>query len=588
MINLILRVLKCLNEGSVHKIFYLQLVTILIGLLNAFSAILIAPFIILISGENLTINNPFFQKVFNFISIFDTDNLVLYVSLIFISFYILSILLTLVLSYLNLKWIQDINVFFQKNLYTFFINKNWLFHSDISSTDIISKIHADTQRLTNLIILPFINLFSNFLISLIIIFAIFLVDFNVALISIVTFSSFYLFFYYFFKKKLREAGDTVTKVNPFYFKSMFEGFSSIKDVILFDKKNFFKNFFSENATKLKNANITQSYLIQIPRSLIEIIFFILLIGFIFTLLKIYNFKFAEIGAIIAFYGICALKVIPAFQKIFNSFASINANISAFTNIEMDLINAKKISLKTEINETHQKIKFQKSIKLNDITFTYPTNKKAGIFNLNMTIPYGSKIGIVGKTGSGKSTLLDLILGFITADKGEIKVDDITINNKNTKFWQKNLSYVPQNFYIYEGTVKSNIAFGLNENLIEKDKIHNSLVLAELNEFIGNENFDVGENGKKISGGQKQRIGIARAVYKNSEVLILDEATSSLDTITERNILKNFNNNKNIKTTIIVSHRFETLKMCDKLFFVDKGKVEELKDFEELTSKYKSK
>ena len=109
--------------------------------------------------------------------------------------------------------------------------------------------------------------------------------------------------------------------------------------------------------------------------------------------------------------------------------------------------------------------------------------------------------------------MDLILGFIAADKGEIKVDDTTINKKNIKFWQKNLSYVPQNFYIYEGTVKSNIAFGLNENLIENDKIYNSLALAELNEFIGNENFDVGENGKKISGGQKQRIGIARAVYK---------------------------------------------------------------------------
>ena len=253
---------------------------------------------------------------------------------------------------------------------------------------------------------------------------------------------------------------------------------------------------------------------------------------------------------------------------------------------MDLINAKKLSLKTEINETHQKIQFQKTIKLNNITFTYPSNKKAGIFNVNMTIPYGSKIGIVGKTGSGKSTLLDLILGFITADKGEMKVDEIIINNKNIKFWQKNLSYVPQNFFIYEGTVKSNIAFGLDKNLIENDKIHNSLILAELNEFIDNENFDVGENGKKLSGGQKQRIGIARAVYKNSEILILDEATSALDTITERNILKNFDNNENIKTTIIVSHRFETLKMCDKLYFVENGKVEELKNFEELISKYK--
>ena len=236
-------------------------------------------------------------------------------------------------------------------------------------------------------------------------------------------------------------------------------------------------------------------------------------------------------------------------------------------------------------KTNQKLNFKK-IQLNDITFTYPSNKNAGIFNANMEIPYGSKIGIVGKTGSGKSTLLDLILGFIIADEGKIKVDNIVIDNKNVKFWQNNLSYVPQNFFIYEGTVRSNIAFGIDESLIENHKIRNSLLLSELNEFIDNENEDVGENGKKISGGQKQRICIARAVYKNSEILILDEATSALDTITETNILKNFDNNENIKTTIIVSHRFETLKMCDKLYFVENGKVLELKNFEELISKYK--
>ena len=586
MINLILRILRCLNKSSIYKIFYLQLVTIVIGLLSVFSAILIAPFIILVSGEKLTMNNPFFQKVLNFISIFENDNLFLSFSIIFVSFYILSILLTLVFTYLNLKWIQDINVFFQKNLYSFFINKNWLFHSDTSSKDIISKIHSDSLRLANTVILPFINMISNFLISLIIIFAVFLVDFKVALTSVMIFSLFYLFFYYFFKKKLRKAGDIVTKVYPYYFKSMFEGFNSIKDVILFNKKNFFKNSFSVNINSLKNANITQSYLPQIPRSLIEIIFFVLLIAFILLLMKFYDFKFAEIGAMIAFYGICAIKVIPALQKIFYSFASISSNISAFINIEMDLINAKKMALKNEINETNQKIKFQKKIQLNDITFTYPSNKNAGIFNVNMEIPYGSKIGIVGKTGSGKSTLLDLILGFIIADEGKIKVDNIVIDNKNVKFWQNNLSYVPQNFFIYEGTVRSNIAFGIDESLIENHKIRNSLLLSELNEFIDNENYDVGENGKKISGGQKQRIGIARAVYKNSEILILDEATSALDTITETNILKNFDNNENIKTTIIVSHRFETLKMCDKLYFVENGKVLELKNFEELISKYK--
>lgn len=586
MIHLIPRISRCLNKRSIYKIIYLQLVTIIIGLLNVFSAILIAPFIIILSGEKLTMNNIFFQKVLDLISVFESDNLYLYISIIFVSFYILSILLTLVFTYLNLKWTQDINIFFQKNLYSFFINKNWLYHSNTSSKDIISKIHSDSIRLANAVILPFINMISNFLIFLLIIIAVFLVDFKVALISVVVFSLFYLFFYNIFKKRLKKAGEIITKVYPNYFKSMFESFNSIKDVILFDKKNFFKNLFNTNINNLKNASIAQSYLPQIPRSLIEIIFFVLLITFIIILVKFYNFKFAEISAIIAFYGICAIKVIPALQKIFYSFASINSNISAFTNIEMDLANAKKITSKNELNETHKKIKFQKKIQISNVTFTYPGNKNVGIFNVNMEIPYGSKIGIVGKTGSGKSTLLDLILGFINADKGKIKVDDIEIDSDNVKIWQNNLSYVPQNFFIYEGTVKSNITFGLDESLIENHKLRNSLLLSELNEFIDNENYDVGENGKKISGGQKQRIGIARAIYKNSEILILDEATSALDTITEKNILKNFDDAKNIKTTIIVSHRFETLKMCDKLFFVDNGKVLELKNFEELISRYK--
>ncbi len=401
MIKLISRVIKCLNRNSINKLIKLQIVTVILAFLNVVSAVLIAPFIMLISGKDLNINNSFFQNIFNFIKSFETTNLLLFVSIIFVIIYIFSILLTLLLSYLNLNWIQEINLSFQKNLYNFFINKNWLFHSEVSSKDIVSKIHTDTIRLTSTVILPFINLISNLFISSAIVLAIFLVDFKVALLSSITFLLFYTFFYFFFKKKLRVAGDTMTKTYPNYFKSMFEGLTSIKDVILFDKKNFYKDFFYSNASKIKNVNIIQSYLIQIPRSLVEIIFFTLLIIFIFLLMEIYNYEFAEIGAIIAFYGICAIKLIPSFQKIFNSFASINSNISAFFNIEEDLINAKKIFKENNQIETEKKIKFQNEIEIKNVTFRYPSNTKAGVFNVNMSIPSGSKIGIVGKTGSGK-------------------------------------------------------------------------------------------------------------------------------------------------------------------------------------------
>ena len=238
------------------------------------------------------------------------------------------------------------------------------------------------------------------------------------------------------------------------------------------------------------------------------------------------------------------------------------------------------------DQINKKLNFNRSIKLENLSFSYPTNKQMGIFDVNIEIPYGSKVGIVGKTGSGKSTLLDIILGFISPDKGNIKVDDIIVNEQNVKYWQKNLSYVPQNFYIYEGDIASNVAFSEDEKLINKEKIKSSLIFSELKEFIGYEKINVGENGKKLSGGQKQRIGIARAIYRDSEIIILDEATNALDSITEKKILDNIEAHETIKTILIVSHRFETLKMCDKFYFIENGKVEKFENFEDLMTKYK--
>jgi len=588
MINLILRIYACLDKKSIYKIFNIQILTILIGILNVISAILIAPFIFIISGQNLTTQNSFLQKVFVFFDYFDGDDLLLLISIVLVTFYVITILLNLILSYFNLKWIQDINIFFQKNLFNFYIEKDWLSHSDTTSSQIISKIHVVTQRISSTVILQFLELISNIIISTVIILTIFMVDFKVALISVLIFGSFYSFFYFFFKRRLRDAGDMITKIYPLYYKSMHEGFISIKDVILFEKKDFFKKTFSESVLQLRNTGVTQAFVMQIPRNLIEIIFFTMLVTLIFFFTKIYNYQFTEIAAIIGFYSICAIKVIPAFQKIFKAVSSINSNLSAFEDIEADLISAKKNLNQIQKIDSTNKMNFKNDIELKNVSFTYPANKNAGVYDVNIKIPHGSKIGIVGKTGSGKSTLLDLILGFISPDKGDIKVDNIIVDSKNIKLWQRNLSYVPQDFYIYEGTIESNIAFAEDKNSIDKDRIKNSLIISELKEFIGNEDTDVGENGKKLSGGQKQRTGIARAIYRNAEIMVLDEATSALDTITEKKILENFDNNKKIKTLIIVSHRFETLEMCDKFYYVDEGKVEEIINFKDLIAKYKKK
>ena len=586
MLSLFSRIIKCLDKSSIIKIIKLQFVTLLIGVLNVVSALLIAQFVLLISGSETNIGNSTFQNISYFLKIFSSNNLLLYVSILVVSFYVFTILFTLILTYFNLIWIQDILVYFQKNLFNYYLEKKWLFHADNSSKDIISKIHTNADRLSGQVLLPFLDLISSLIISTIIFLAVLIVDLRVALISFIIFSSFYVFFFFYFKKKLRKSGDEITRIYPLYFKAMFDAFTSIKDVILYDKKNYFKKFFLNNLTRFREMAVIQSYLSQIPRNLIEAIFFTFLISIVFIAIKYFDYNFAEISALIAFYGVCAIKIIPAFQRIFKSVTSINSNLSAFENIEKDLVKAKKFELENKNDQINKKLNFNRSIKLENLSFSYPTNKQMGIFDVNIEIPYGSKVGIVGKTGSGKSTLLDIILGFISPDKGNIKVDDIIVNEQNVKYWQKNLSYVPQNFYIYEGDIASNVAFSEDEKLINKEKIKSSLIFSELKEFIGYEKINVGENGKKLSGGQKQRIGIARAIYRDSEIIILDEATNALDSITEKKILDNIEAHETIKTILIVSHRFETLKMCDKFYFIENGKVEKFENFEDLMTKYK--
>ena len=193
----------------------------------------------------------------------------------------------------------------------------------------------------------------------------------------------------------------------------------------------------------------------------------------------------------------------------------------------------------------------------------------------MTIKKGDVIGIIGETGSGKSTLINLLIGLLKPSEGKVEVDELNIN-LNLPEWYKKIGYVPQSVYLTDDTIRKNIAFGLRENDIDGDLIREAVEKASLNKFLnslsdGLETI-VGEKGIRLSGGQQQRIGIARALYRDPEILILDEATSSLDQSTEKKIMRSIQYLKRKKTLIIITHRLSTVENCDKIFFIDKGKI----------------
>ena len=221
------------------------------------------------------------------------------------------------------------------------------------------------------------------------------------------------------------------------------------------------------------------------------------------------------------------------------------------------------------------LKFQKEINLTNLSFSYPTRKEFSLSQLSMTIKKGDFIGIIGETGSGKSTLINLIIGLLKPLEGKVEVDELNINS-NLSAWYKNIGYIPQSVYLVDDTIRKNIAFGLREDNIDDNLIKQAIEKANLTKFLNELSSGletvVGEKGIRLSGGQQQRIGIARALYRNPEILILDEATSSLDQLTEKKIMESVQFLKRQKTIIIATHRLFTVENCDKIFFIDKGKI----------------
>jgi ABC-type multidrug transport system fused ATPase/permease subunit len=286
--------------------------------------------------------------------------------------------------------------------------------------------------------------------------------------------------------------------------------------------------------------------------------------------------------IVSLYVFAGYRLMPALQQIYASFVTLTYAGPSIDKLSKDIKNLKTLN----IDQDHGILSFNKTIKLKNVHYNYPNAPRTVLKDISLSIPVKSSVAIVGATGSGKTTTVDIILGLLEAQKGTLEVDGKIITKQNSRSWQRSIGYVPQHIYLSDDTLAANIAFGVDpEDIIQAD-IEKASKIANLHEFIISElpkqyQTTIGERGVRLSGGQRQRIGIARALYHNPKVLILDEATSSLDYQTEKVVMNEVNNlNKDI-TIIIIAHRLSTVKKCDQIYLLKNGELENQGTFEEL-------
>ncbi len=320
------------------------------------------------------------------------------------------------------------------------------------------------------------------------------------------------------------------------------------------------------------GNEENRFFYSAPRPIIET-FLLASIGVIISL-NAENYKsLEELIPMIAVLAVASQRILPILNQLYSGHME-NVNASPHTNF---ILNFCKRNTNSISRKKSKPIKFKDKILLKNISFTYPlANEKVILNNINLNISAGSRVGIIGRSGSGKSTLADLILGLLNPTSGDILVDNKSILNKKEN-WFSCVASVPQNIFITEQSIAENIAFGKTRNNININEVKNAAKKAQLSEFIEtrkNKYYDViGEKGLKISAGQRQRIAIARALYKNSKLIIFDEATSSLDTEAEKNVMDTiFSLSRKHHTSIIITHKLNNLKRCDHIYKIQNSKI----------------
>ena len=584
MFKLLKNLFKLLSPNQRKRFYLLQFLVIVMSVFEILGVASIIPFMALVGDMNQLEQNTFIAEIYRLSGITSESQFVFLIGLCVLGLLFISMIISIFTTWGLSMFANKIGTEIADRLYTYYLQKDWLFHASGSSAQLTKKIATETMRVTGAVLVPLMQMNSKVVLSFLMSLSIFLYDPKIALIGLSIFAISYFFLFKGVRNRLNKNGIAISEVNEERYRLMNEGFGGIKDLLLLGRDSDFINRFNKSGKTLAYSQGTNAALAQAPRYFVELLAFGSMIVLILYLIASHNGNLGMILPILSVYAIGTIKLLPAFQQIYSSIAIIKANIPAFESIQKDLYDSLHIeskSLKLEQNYLNPK----NSISIENITFTYPNKEEPALNKLNMLIPSNSVIGIVGPSGSGKSTLIDILLCLIKPDNGHLKIDDEIINYKNRRSWQNTIGFVAQSIFLSEGTIAENVAFGIPEKQINLNQVQKVLELAHLKDFISTLDqgihTKVGERGVQLSGGQRQRIGIARALYHNAEVLVFDEATSSLDGITEKMIMEAIHNFSGKKSIILIAHRLKTVKKCDKIFFINKGKVTDQGTYQEL-------
>ena len=513
--------------------------------------------------------NFFFDFFLNFFNVDSNNQLILYFSFFFILTCIISGFFRLFFYYLISRFVY----FFGKNItsmcYQKMIFQDYKNLFSKNTNDILSIFQK--MPIVNNSVFNTLLMIYNFVTFIFIFLILTYINFKVTIAATFFFLVIYFIVILMFKKKMFSNATKVSNEQATNLKIVRETFNGFRDILINNYQNFYNKLFIKSYSILIKGTEENRFFYSAPRPIIET-FLLASIGIIISFNAGSYSSLEKLLPIIAVIAVASQRILPILNQLYAGHMS-NVDATPATTFILNFIDKPAIPNK---QKKIKPLKFKNKISIKNLTFSYSSNELKVLKNINLEIPAGSRVGIIGKSGSGKSTLADLILGLLNPTQGTILVDGKSIS-KVKHAWFSNVASVPQNIFMTDQSIAENIAFGKEKNKIKLAEVKEAAEKAQISQFIEQKdnkyNSLIGEKGFKMSTGQRQRIAIARALYKKSKLIIFDEATSSLDSNSEKNILNTiFGLSRKKYTLILISHKLSNLKNCDSIFKVQNSKI----------------
>ncbi len=456
----------------------------------------------------------------------------------------------------------------------------YLVHVSRNTSEIIDGISIKSTAIANGVVMPLLYILSSAIMTGLIVCILLAVAPETTLIAFGIFGLIYLVVIKLTRKQLLVNSKNISHESTQVIKSLQEGLGGIRDVLIDGTQNTFCRIYQKSDFVLRKSYASSSFISVSPRFAVEALGMLMIAMLAYLLAKQPN-GVANAVPILGALALTAQRLLPLMQQAYSSWSNLRQNQYSLK----DTLEFLDQPLPNELKSTSEPIDFVKEITLDDISFSYPADTKPILQHFSITIPKRSRIGFIGETGSGKSTLLDIIMGLLQPTSGTLKIDGRKIDSSNLRAWQKHVAHVPQNIFLADGTIAENIAFGLPLDQIDEVRVRQAAEQAKINDIIeklpdGYQTL-VGERGVRLSGGQRQRLGIARAIYKQADVIIFDEATSALDSDTENAVMEAIDKLSNELTILIIAHRLSTLKNCTQIIKLPSGQIFDTVDYKAL-------